>query len=460
MIGFAGKVAIIVVLLLLIIWIMHSAYKTGYMPEGAFRDTYESMVVGATRQYDKFFTSPVNMYAKTTGYDNDAAAQMAITKALRLEEAHEKADLSRTASSAATNAFILGDLYRYNVAPGEEDDNARKDALDTADKFYRRALRRVVQYTPEILETATPTEPIPEIMLERIADFYETNPEQQRQIEATIQNARLQVRDTRTHQSKKQGKFGRVASYYKAQPIRNDPQNTHDGVVTNDERVRFETIKRLNQEELLGTNYEEPTIRDIEKALNQLTDSWPQAKRERAREVLHTMAAASTLPVSSVGATESQILLEVWKRINSASNKDNRPDLINSLFDSLANGMEIRYDGSYSKVCSTGRCHLALDSLVLLDKSEKVAAPTKTTEVLRNEIMAKAHSIFQAELAKAPEPVKAAYNDFSETEDETLREFKQSTKKLIENTIREDYKDTKSSTLNNFIKDAQAGVDI
>lgn len=467
--GLAGKIAIAILLILLLIWIVHTTYKTGYMPEGAFRDSYESMVIGANRQYDKYFTSPTRMYTKTTGYDYDDAAKIAIDKATRLEAAHtanEASGLSNTAAEAATNAFILGDLYRYNVATGTENDEARHHALDTAEIYYRRALHRINRYAPNIIQQPIRDEIAPEVMLERIAEFYDTNQLEQQVIHDEIQTALDEVRDarvtaTRNNKKKKSkpGRGGARDAYYEIRPIHNDPQNVHDSVVTQGDKIKFALIRKLNQEEtgLLDVK-STPTIQDIERALN--ASSLSQQQKLQAADVLTTMALNGGSYISSIGATESQIVLEIWKRIHSAVNHNNRTSLANSFFESLASGIETRYDGAHSKVCSTGRSSRVLSSLTVLDASEEVAKPTKTTDILRNEILAKAYTIFQNELLKAPGPIQTAYNDPNATDSEELTQFKGATKKLIEDVLREDYKDTKPTTLDNFIKDAQAGVDI
>lgn len=459
-IGLAGKIAIAILLVLLLIWIMHTTYKTGYMPDGAFRDTYESMVFSTNKQYDKYFESPLNMYNKTTGHEDDDAAQIAILKALSIESAHNTNDLqgtlATTAGDAAVNAFLLGDLYQFN--------EANKEA---ADIYYRRALRRIGKHAPiviaqEVVSTQNP--PTPEHILDHIADFYDTNQLQQQQIFDELQEARDEVRYARILAAKTKKRSSILpprtaarAAYFEDRAIRNDPQNTHDSTVTHDYKVKLDLMKRLNDTSpsLLT---KDPTAKDIEDALRQ--SSMDDKKKARAMDVLATMVANKSGRISSLDASESEVLSHVWKRIHSVDNQSRQAILKDAFFDALSDSMERRYDGQYSKVCSTGRTERMIDSLTLSDTSERLSAPTKTSEMLRNEIFAKAHTILQTELHNASDAVQQAYAGASDENPPGMTEFKNATKKLIHDTLLTDYKDTKPEVLSNLIKDAQAGVDI
>jgi hypothetical protein len=126
--------------------------------------------------------------------------------------------------------------------------------------------------------------------------------------------------------------------------------------------------------------------------------------------------------------------------------------------------METRYDGKQSKVCATGRVSRVLDSLTKMDASEQIAAPVKTTEILRNEIFDKSSHILQEQLKLVPKDVAEAYN--SSAADPTtemqvqLDQFRTTTKNKIAETIRNDYAGIPITGLDSIIKDAQAGVDI
>jgi hypothetical protein len=468
-IGTAGLVALIVIVLLVLIWIIYTVTKSGYMPNGVFRDTYDSMIVSAHKGYDKYFESPENMYSKTIGHVNDGAAKIALSKSLKAEDAHIANEqvlgaLDVSANDAAMNAFIIAELYRFNIAPNLSGAKQEK-ALDSANMYYARSLRRVIQNANAVVDfNGNQNRQTPEGIIDRIAGFNDFN-------WTDVEIARNEVRTARQNQAttvgtittqinpkiKRDRKLGR-AKYYEAKKIRNDPQNVHDTNVIGVNKNKFDTILRRN------ANITHRGSRDeIISAIN--ASSMSDIKKQNAMTILNSMSASNN--ITSLGdVSEEKVVLEVWKRINSPDNQERRSDLINSLCESLASGMEKNYDGDYAKVCTIGKVSRVLDSLTLMDSSPEISEPVKTTEMIRNEIFGKAHHILQENLKNAPKAVSDAYNSptaslgHSDDRDHPngLEKFIVDTKNLIAEVIRAEYQHVPQ--LDSIIKDAQAGVDI
>lgn len=460
-IGQLGWIAIAVVTILVLVWITHSAYSKGYLPDGVFKDTYESMIASAYRSYDKFIESPENLYTRTVGYENDAIVTMAVDKATKLEEMHHNNsnNLTTTASDAANNSFILAELNRFNIAPSA-DGAGQQNAMDIAEIMYRRTLSRIRNNPLVIAQTNDHAE----AMLDRIEMFDLTmHPDAVDPLHPAIEEARDYIRLARVDiarnpKPKPKSKLTGRAAYYEPKQVRNDPQNVHDSQLTHALRVKYDTIVAHNkhdQTEIGTRNYKQPAIADILVELNRA--KLEESTSERATQILRTMSAGGQ--VSSIGASEDQIVLEVWKRINSSDNADNREELKQSLWTALASGMEPNYQGEYTAVCTVGRCSRVLDSLTLMDADSKLAKPPQTSEILRNEILSKSYVILQDALRDSP--VAAVYNGTTTETDENrqaLDDFKHTVKNRIEDTIRQDYPEAKPETLNNLIKDAKAGI--
>ena len=456
-IGILGWIAITVVLVLLLIYISHSVYRSGYMPDGVFKDAYESMIISAHNNYDRYLETPNNLYMRTTGYENDESAQMALSKAMRLETAYNTNDLTVTANAAVNNAFILAEINRFNVAPNlDTTDPAYLEALDNTDLYYRRALNRIKNNTRSVIQYPEHG-PAVEVILDRIVDYIPD-------VDLDIQHIRDTVRAERVlHATIKPAKSKTPQqTYFEPRVIRDDPQNVHDREINEAMRTKYRHILISNKHDadIVGShNYKEPELDDIR---TELRDS--NISAEKKRLALNTLSKISiSNGISSLNTTEDAIIKEVWKRIHSIDNMTNRDSMKNSLWDSLASGTEKNYSGKYNAVCSVGRCSRVIDSLTLMDTNTEIAKPFKTAEIIRNEILSKSYKILQDSLAKAQPAIANIYRGLVDETPETriqLETFIEDVKNQIDTTTKLDYPDTKPDVLNNIIKDAQAGVDI
>lgn len=458
-IGILGRIAICVVILLVLVWLIHTVYKSGYLPDGAFKDTYESMIQSAYRQYDKYIESPINLYSKTTGYENDDVVKIAVDKLERTEHAHKINEsngqiLSTTANDAAVNAFVLAELNRFNIAPNLPD-LERIDTMIKADQMYARALRRIQNNAQNVVQYNTITDPTPETMLFRIEDYMR---DRNIPIQHTIDDARRDIRTARKKITPKK-------QYFAPRVIRNDPQNVHDTGLNNDLKTKFAKIQNSNQiDELMAGagNYQKPTLDNIE---YELKNSALDKNKKQHIQMIIDLAKNKNI-ISSLNTTDDNVLIEVWRRINSAENINNRDELKKSLWDSMASAVEKNYSDEYNAVCTVGRVCRILDSLTLLDASPQIAAAPKTTEILRNEIFEKSGVILQNRIKNAEQIVNKVY-EFGQDEatlepsdKAKLDEFKKSVKEEISTTIKLDYPNSKPDIIEKIIQDAQAGVDI
>ena len=111
--------------------------------------------------------------------------------------------------------------------------------------------------------------------------------------------------------------------------------------------------------------------------------------KDKIEHVLNVIK-SNTSDTSLTGGTEYDLLKEVWTRINSSSNKNNKDKLIESLEDQLVECST----GPGSTVCVAGRCSRVISSLALLDKDPNLGV-LKTKEVLRNELLNEAAKVVE-----------------------------------------------------------------
>jgi hypothetical protein len=501
--GFWTILAIVIAVLIVIFWITHYLYKNGKIPDGAFKDSYENMIVRANYTYDKYFSSPIQLYNQTIGYQNDDVAQLALEKALKKEEAYEKNEkrgkISRKgAKDAAINAFIIANLYRFNVAADKGNNTKeRQKARQNAALFFVKAINRVNNNPNVFIDEQKPVDPTqpkqldtaipPEFIIERAEDFYEDYLQQLQELGLSIDDiqevpipnfdrVRDAVRQARVKAARPSNgallrpaakKDATLKTYYDNRPITSDPQNIHDSTVQNDVRNIFSRIlqKNMDDEMALGSHYRKFTLRDIHDAIQQ-HNFRTQELRDRALTLYGFMSQHNE--VMNLNSTEDEVLMAVWQRIHSPENESKQQALKSAFMDALANGFDVNNEGKFKEVCVNGRCNRLLNSLTLLDEDPNISKPVKTTEILRNEVFSKSYKIIQDELDRAAPEVAAAYRGESPAPGsladpelpKKVSDFENHLKDTIATTLRNDYADSKPEILENLIKDAQAGVGV
>jgi len=472
---------IFIIILVIVVWFTHYSYKNGNLPQGAFYDTYENFVNTANYKYDEYFTPPSELYKKTVGYELDDNAKLALTKSKSKDEMYtnneEAGTMSKSKTGDATeNSFILASLYNFNVAPNEKSKKSQRKAKTTAAHYFNKTMNRIATDPVTILQTAP--QPV-EFMVDRAADFYEDyliqvhaeDPELVRNIYVpNFDQIRTSVRSARTDEARKTAKKEKARLrhmppkaieqeiYFMEKSVPSDPQNVHNSNVVNDMSEIYQRVREKNMRDSFGTNQQ--TDEDIIKEIRTSIDSFPftnPQQRAHATRVMETMSSNSI--VTSLNASEKSIISDVWKRINSQENHDKRGLLKESFMDALASGVESGRD-----VCTMGRCSRVLGALTLLDKDSEISKPVKTTEILRNEALFKAHQTVLRVLKEYPSNISEAYQNpeklLSASADvrQKVDELENTIKQEIETTLKSDYSNIKPVTLENIIRDAQAGV--
>jgi len=472
-------IAILVILVIIIIYYISFYKANGELPSAPFSGLRNA----ASKTYDEYFTDPQSLYTKIVGHIKNDTVEMAINKAKKKERMNrrneETADISdKNINDAATNAFILGDLIRFNVVPNEP---ANRENLETevAD-VYQRVLERVVRNPDAVIAGQQPEMPAPEFMLDRIEDFYDGYAVQMMYdmdgARDNLRNARLRIAAMPLQQMqtqpqprpprrriKKQRKNATIKQqqqdiYFEERDVGNDPQNVHESEVTNQMHHIYNRLVFENSKNDLNID-PAPTISQIKsEVVKHVYEN--DVKRRRALKALDIISSGNW--IGHLNEREDKVLLNVWKRINAPHNRDNRDNLKTAFMDSLADCIVPDYYGVEQPVCTMGRAERVINSLTLLDANSDISAPVKTREIMRNEVFSKSHQIIQNALKDAPVDVARAYNGVTTEQGPELKEkvaqFEQELKEKIADDIRETYPTAKQETIAQLILDAQAGV--
>lgn len=345
-----------------------------------------------TPEIEKYETPAEADYDLVFGYEDTPESRKALQTALKRE---------RQPNPPAQNAFIIGDLLEFNY-----------DNHDVALMYYQDAVDRLLE---------DPEDYYADHILNRIEDVV---------AEIDTRPARDVVRAVSPKL-----KDGKVIA------IKPDPQNVHDSHVNDDLRKIYHKIVQNNM-----LDDTPPVSRDD--LVTYLKSTLSPNKLRRAQKTLAAVDKAGNN--SAVGAHENQIIDEVWQRINSRENEDRQNELKESLADALIDAT----DESGYTVCSNGRCARVLSSLTLLDTNPDVAAPVKTREILRSEVMSKASKIIETAIDNLPGGVD--YADGKESPEVT--EFETTVKNKIAEIIVADYPEENTKYLADLVLDAQAGV--
>lgn len=241
--------------------------------------------------------------------------------------------------------------------------------------------------------------------------------------------------------------------FYRPRPVYNDPQNVHDPAVVDHIKGIYDRIRSHNERLGDGLPQDDQVLAHLSYMIDN-HDFDTEDQRSRARQAYNNMLFGNT--IDALHSSDTQIMIDVYKRIISPENANNRTDMQRAFMESLADAVENDMQGSPHLVCVTGRCARMLNSLTMLDSDGAISRPVQTTDMVRNEALSKASTILQTALQEAPEPVRQGYVDSSGTDE--VREFEQKVKAQIENMIRADYAHLENRVVDQVVQDAQAGV--
>lgn len=338
---------------------------------------------------EKYESRADKEYNEVFGYEDTPESRIALRVALEQEE---------TPNPPAQNAFIIGDLLEFNY-----------DQHDVALMYYQDAIDRIVE---------RPADPHAHHIIDRIADI--------------VPQIDIAPAKTKTREFAK--KFKEMEDDKPVINIKSDPQNVHDSQVNIELKNIYHNLVEKNSFDDINAD-----TKSLEKFIGEL----PPNKRKRALKTYEYMHGHN----SAVGAQEEMVLLEVWKRVNSNQNKSRQKELKEAFADALVDSTD---DNGYT-VCSGGRCARILSSLTLLDTDKKIAEPIKSKEILRSEIMSKAHKILNEAIDTHPQGADYVAGD-------DAPKFESDVKKIIAKTIKDDYAGKEIKDLDELIADAQAGV--
>lgn len=157
--------------------------------------------------------------------------------------------------------------------------------------------------------------------------------------------------------------------------IRNDTQNVHDSILIKTVRNSIDNLKNSTKLAIKQSD----VLRQIR---NHLESKNECDKKNNALRALDAMERGHE-PLVSFKMKEVELLNLVWNRIDN-NHYENRDDLRNNLYDSLANSVE--HD---KVVCTTGRFTRVLDSLNVVDD----AVIIKPRSLINRELMDKSAMI-------------------------------------------------------------------
>ena len=179
-----------------------------------------------------------------------------------------------------------------------------------------------------------------------------------------------------------------------------DTQNVHDTKINKSLREHFNKIKNYNQKEFGNLNHE-----NVNETLQNIRNYIENSNNENASNAYKVLDNSKNgLSVMNVG-TEQEVLVEIWRRINSVSNKSNVNSLKTSYLESLNSCVE-----NDNLVCTQGRVTRMVQCLSHMDSDNKLGL-MQTIEALRNSVYENASKILKSNLKNLNKENLNTYND-------------------------------------------------
>lgn len=371
------KIAIIVLIILIIIWVIRSLVRTGYLPSEFFQEHYEKLKNTMIIPKD-----PEPFYEKVIGHEVDQNVNIAMKSALKKEKKEK----------TAINALILADLNNFHYKQKNE-----------ARHHYQNALNRLP----------------------------ETNNEDTFQVWDRLEDVNVQIGIINSlDEKKKNNHLKKTPDYFKVKP-RNDPQNTHDHVLTNSLKQKYDRIKKLNGD------FKNTDLQDLEEKIK---------NNEKAKKAYETIN--KNINIQLLNERELDVLKHVWTR----AKQQNAEDLVvSALQECVENNIT---------VCAMGRVSRIIESLVVVDSDPEISSSGKTTSILRSEIMSKAFNILEKEKEKLKAENPKLYDEYTnslddESKSEDLQKWETHVRQEF-NKIAQDYPNIAKA--HSIIKEAHMGI--
>jgi len=222
--------------------------------------------------------------------------------------------------------------------------------------------------------------------------------------------------------------------------VHSDPQNVHDSNVQDTLAKKYDRIKSLNgMEHMVG----------IDDFLMKHSDDISGAAHSVIAKIVSNYE-----PIYRLGSDlESDVFANVWSRINSPANKASFDQLKKSFIENLENAVE-----NGQPVCVGGRTARLLDSLSMFDCDPIVGEQLKTYDLIKKEILDRAHVILTNIVATLPDDERNTY-EHGKLDDPQLPAIELKLKQQLGKELHEEYKNiVESDRLAGIIADATYAI--
>ncbi len=165
------------------------------------------------------------------------------------------------------------------------------------------------------------------------------------------------------------------------------PQNVHDTSVINDLSETLSVLRATHD----GTLYDH----SLDECRTYIADKYRDTpKGKTALAVLNQIASTGDTPISTYGASESEILNLVWRRCFHEKNSEEHDNMKDAVVDALSDSFE-----KGSTVCANGRTARLLASHATLDYDSRVGL-AQSFEDYRNQIYNETKTIIADEIER------------------------------------------------------------
>lgn len=192
-----------------------------------------------------------------------------------------------------------------------------------------------------------------------------------------------------------------------------DTQSVHDSNVSQSMRDSFHSIKNYNIKEFGALTHK--IVNGIINNIRTVFDDFDKTEHFTGGYNKVLNMASDGLKVHDVG-TEQEVVVEIWRRINSIDNEKNKTNLQHSLYEAMDDCVE-----NGSLVCTQGRVTKMLQSMAHMDVDDKIGS-MNTTEAIRNEIYKNASEILNNNIKSLSENDQSQYNVNKSNENITIME--------------------------------------
>lgn len=226
-----------------------------------------------------------------------------------------------------------------------------------------------------------------------------------------------------------------------------DSQNVHSRSVNECTKNIYSKIRQQPRKT-------EDNVRILEEIQTKINREKNENIRNNAQKTFD-MIVSTNGSITSLGANEMNVLLDVWERSKHPDNEKNKKKIQDNIIMNLHNSVEKGH-----VVCITGRTDEIVSSLVLLDTDKDFVI--KTEDMYRDEILSTCSKMLSDEIKslkdKDTELGKSAKN-FDDGTDKDTTLFENHMKKKFENYITQNYSDKLGeNVLKKIIVDAHAAV--